>query len=131
MGKDKPKMITICGSSRFIEHMAVLGWLLEKEEGAIVMGLNYLPHWYGADPDHQGEKEGVAEAMDELHLRKIDISDEIFVVDVDRYIGRSTKREIEYAEQQGKVIRLYSCEELGRKIEHMYDDYLKSKGPVV
>jgi hypothetical protein len=43
--------------------------------------------------------------LDELHLRKIDLADEIFVLNVDGYVGESTRREIEYAKQQGKQIR--------------------------
>jgi len=39
---DKPKIITLCGSTRFIEHFAVMAWELEKQ-GAIVLGLHYLP----------------------------------------------------------------------------------------
>lgn len=53
-----------------------------------------------------------AELLGNLHLRKIDVSDEIFVVDVNGYIGSSTKREIEYAKEKGKVIRYYSNGEI-------------------
>jgi hypothetical protein len=43
--------------------------------------------------------------LDELHLRKIDISDEILVINKDGYIGESTRREIEYATSTGKPVR--------------------------
>jgi hypothetical protein len=42
-----------------------------------------------------------------LHKRKIDLSDEILVLNVDGYIGKSTEDEIKYARQHGKVVRFY------------------------
>ena len=44
------------------------------------------------------------EMLDDIHKRKIDMADEIFVINVDGYIGESTRSEIEYAKQNGKVI---------------------------
>jgi len=99
-----PKVITLCGSSRFICEMAVLAWNFEKL-GAITMSLHLLPQGYPCPSDHLAEAEGVAAQMDELHLRKIDLSDEIFVVNVGGYIGKSTRREIEYAEAHGKPVK--------------------------
>jgi hypothetical protein len=49
-----------------------------------------------------------AELLGDLHFRKIDLSDEIFVIDVGGYIGDNTRKEIEYAEKNEKVIRYYS-----------------------
>ena len=49
-------------------------------------------------------KPGVKEMLDDMHLRKIDMADEIFVINVGGYIGESTKREIAYAEQKGKKV---------------------------
>ena len=79
----KPKVVVLCGSSRFVDIMAVCAWIIERDEGAISMGLHLLPGWYSMEniPDHLAEHEGVADAMDELHLIKIDLSDEVFVVD--------------------------------------------------
>lgn len=102
----KPKVIVLCGSSRFVDIMAVTAWQLERDEHVIVMGLHLLPQWYAKDiPDHLAEHEDCAEQMDELHLRKIDISDEIFVVNWRGYIGESTAKEIAYAKELGKPIR--------------------------
>lgn len=99
-----PRIICLCGSSRFIEHMAVLAWELEKG-GAIVLSLHLLPASYpGVAPDHQAEAEGIAAQMDELHLRKIDLADSVLVVNVGGYIGDSTRREIAYASAHGKPI---------------------------
>jgi len=104
---DEVKIITLCGSSRFVDVMAVCAWLLEREEKAITMGLHLLPAWYSAEqiPDHLAEHEGVAEEMDELHLRKIGLSNEIFIVNYRDYIGDSTSREVHYAKEHGKKIR--------------------------
>ena len=106
MTKKRPKIICLCGSSRFVDIMAVMAWKLERDEHAITMGLHFLPQWYAKDiPDHLAEHEDCAKEMDELHLQKIDISDEIFVVNWKGYIGKSTRKEIEYADQHGKRIR--------------------------
>ena len=101
----RPKIVCFCGSSRFVAEMAVLMWEWTKA-GHITFGLQLLPQWYpGVQPDHQAEAEGLAAAMDELHLRKIDLADEIVVVNIGGYIGESTRREIAYAESHGKPIR--------------------------
>ncbi len=84
--------------------MAILAWTFERDEHVIVMGLHLLPHDYTTADDHLAEEEGVAEQMDELHLRKIDLADRVFVVNPGGYIGESTRREIEYAKQHGKRI---------------------------
>lgn len=96
----RPTVVTVCGSSRFIEQMAVVRWELEKA-GKITLGLHLLPMAYAQCQDHMAEEQDVAAAMDELHLRKIDMSDHIFVVNVDGYIGESTAREIAYAKKKG------------------------------
>jgi len=51
--------------------------------------------------------------LDTLHLRKIDLADEVFVVNKDGYIGDSTRHEIEYAQSKGKPVRY--LEELKRE----------------
>ncbi len=114
---DKPKVVVFCGSSKFVEIMAVAEWFVERNELAITMGLNLLPGWYPDCPqDHLAEHEGCAEEMDALHLRKIDLADEIFVVDWDSYIGESTSREIAYAEKQGKHVRYFSTDIIGQQV---------------
>lgn len=114
------KIITLCGSSRFTDIMAVCAWLLEKNENAIAMGLHLLPVWYpDCPPDHLAEHEGVADQMDALHMRKIDISDEIFVVDFDDYIGESTAREIAHARKNGVAVRYFSTDPLAVEVLEM------------
>lgn len=114
----KPKIVVLCGSSRFVELMAVSAWLIERDEQAIAMGLHLLPWWYSTEPipDHLAEYEGVAIAMDELHLRKIDLADEIFIVNHDDYIGSSTRREVAYAQSLKKPLRWFTHDPVGNKV---------------
>ena len=117
---DKPKIVTLCGSSRFVDIMAVCAWLIEKEEKAIAMGLHLLPHWYPSCPSHHlAEYEHVADEMDSLHLSKIDLSDEIFVVNHHDYIGESTSREIQHAVNHDKKIRWFSHDPIGDIVKKM------------
>jgi len=111
--KERPRIITLCGSSRFCCEMAILAWEFEKG-GCIVLGLHLLPQGYceqkGMTPDadgkihHIGEQEGVENIMDALHFKKIEMADSIYIVNVGGYIGKSTKREIAYAKHLGKPI---------------------------
>lgn len=100
----KPKIVCFCGSTRFADYFMIERWKLEKQ-GIITFGINYLPPEYGDYKDHIAEHEGVKEILDELHKRKIDLSDEVFVLNVDGYIGESTRNEISYAESIGKPVK--------------------------
>ena len=96
----KYKVITLCGSTRFKEqYMAVQKRL--TLEGNIVISVGMFGH----SGDAEVWKPGVKEMLDDMHLRKIDLADEIFVINVGGYIGSSTRSEIEYARSQGKVIK--------------------------
>ena len=114
----RPKIVVMCGSSRFVDVMAVCAWLIEKQENAIVLKLNLLPEWYckGEIPDHLAEHEGVSEDMDQLHLRKIDMADEIFVVDYEHYIGDSTRKEMLYAQEHMVDMRMFSTDPIGVQV---------------
>ena len=127
MKEEKTKIITLSGSSKYCDIMAACAWILEKEEYAITMGLHLLPIWYPCPKDHLAESENVAEKMDELHLRKIDISDEVFVVNYDNYIGDSTKKEIEYAQKLRKPIRWFTDDKIGDKVNKIIIKFLSDK----
>lgn len=101
-----PKIICLCGSTRFTEEMLVKQWELTKR-GFIVLSWCALPAEYftGEDRTHIGDQEGVKEIVDEVHRRKIDLADEVFVLNIDGYIGESTRSEIHYAESLGTPIR--------------------------
>lgn len=107
--REQPNVICLCGSSRFVDVFAVLAWELEKQ-GNITHSIHLLPHWYATQAHHQAEAEGVADNLDALHLRKIDLSDEVIVVDVGGYFGESTTKEIAYAKAAGKPVRYLSKE---------------------
>jgi len=107
---NKPKVICICGSTKFADLHAITKWNLETTGKVICLMINYLPMWYAEEKGFKGchhfaEQSGLKETLDELHLKKIDLADEIFVINKDRYIGKSTKAEIKYAQSQGKPVR--------------------------
>lgn len=103
MTYERPEIVCLCGSTRFIERMAVEAWELERQ-GRIVLSCHLPPHWYGAAGDHQAEAEGVAVQMDTLHLRKIDIADRVRIINLGGYIGERTRNEINYAAKHKKPI---------------------------
>jgi hypothetical protein len=102
----KPRIICLCGSTRFTHDMSIIQWELTKQ-GHIVLSWCILPDDYftGEDKTHIGDQEGVKEIVDEVHKRKIDISDEIYVININGYIGESTRSEIKYAETKGIPVK--------------------------
>jgi L-asparaginase/Glu-tRNA(Gln) amidotransferase subunit D len=60
---------------------------------------------FGHCGDSEGWAEGTKEMLDDMHKRKIDMADEILVINVGGYIGSSTRSEIEYAHATGKAVR--------------------------
>ena len=103
---EKPTIICLCGSTRFTDEMLVKSWELAKQ-GIITLSWCALPESYprGEDRNHIGDQEGVKALVDELHKRKIDLCDEVLVINVGGYIGDSTRSEIAYARKLGKRIR--------------------------
>jgi len=100
-----PKIICLCGSTRFTDQMLIKQWELTKQ-GFIVLSWCALPNSYfqGEDKTHIGDQEGVKEMVDGVHKRKIDLADEVFVLNIDGYIGESTKSEIKYAKIHKKPV---------------------------
>ena len=108
------KVITLCGSTRFKEEFLEAQKRLTLE-GNIVISVGLFGH----SGDNEVWTEGVKDMLDRQHLAKIDLADEIYVINVGCYIGDSTRREIAYAEFKGKSITyLESC----RK-PSLYDNY--------
>ena len=93
------KVVTLCGSTRFKEQFLEVQKQLTLE-GCIVISVGMFGH----AGDEEVWKPGVKEMLDDMHLRKIDMADEIFVINVGGYIGESTRREIAYAKQTGKRV---------------------------
>lgn len=106
-GGPRPKIVTLCGSTRFYDEFQQANYDLTMA-GHIVLTVGFYPH---AKAEH-GHGEGVGHdsaekvALDELHKRKIDMADEVFVVsDSSGYFGDSTRSEIAYARAIGKPVR--------------------------
>jgi len=96
---DKYPVITLCGSTRFKDEFI----RLEKEitlDGNIVLTCGLFNH-----ADNEQISEETKLMLDDMHKRKIDMSDGIVVVNVNDYIGESTRSEIMYAKSTGKSIR--------------------------
>lgn len=70
-------------------------------EGNIVISVGLFGH----SGDDEVWTEGMKEMLDDMHKRKIDMADEIFVINVGGYIGSSTRSEIEYATATGKTVK--------------------------
>ncbi len=100
------KVITLCGSTRFKDE-----FLREQKrltlEGNIILTVGLFGHsgdnevWEGMD---DGTFTKTKEMLDDMHKRRIDMSDEIFVINKNGYIGESTRSEIEYAIKTGKKV---------------------------
>ncbi|MBQ3408769.1 MAG: hypothetical protein IJH12_06180 [Clostridia bacterium] len=91
------KVVTLCGSMRYLNQMMEIAGKLELEKGYSVIQCVYNVNGRKYD-----EKD--MEMLGKLHKKKIDISDAIYVVNIDGYIGNSTKSEIEYALKHGKEV---------------------------
>lgn len=95
----KYKVITLCGSAKFKDD-----FIREQKrltlEGNIVVSVGMFGH-SGDDEVFDGN---VKEMLDDMHKRKIDMADEIFVINKGGYVGSSTKSEIEYAMKTNKKV---------------------------
>lgn len=103
----KYKVITLCGSTRFKDQFLEAQKRLTLE-GNIVISVGLFGHsgdnevWENMD---EGTLTATKAMLDDMHKAKIDMADEIFVINVDGYIGDSTRFEIEYAKMTGKAVR--------------------------
>ena len=103
----KYKVITLCGSTRFKPEFMEAQKRLTLE-GNIVISVGLFGHsgdeevWDGMD---EGTLSKTKEMLDDMHKRKIDMADSIYVINVGGYIGDSTRSEIEYALNTGKEVR--------------------------
>ena len=97
----KYKVITLCGSTKFKSEFIQVQKDLTLA-GNIVISVGLFRH-----DDGEFETLITADAkimLDDMHKRKIDMADEIFVINKGNYIGESTKSEIEYAVKTGKRV---------------------------
>jgi len=96
-------IVCLCGSTRFMDAFQKAKFD-ETLAGRIVLSI-------GCDTKSDGdlfkgpEGDAIKIRLDELHKRKIDLADEVLILNVGGYIGSSTKSELEYAQKYGKRIR--------------------------
>jgi hypothetical protein len=99
-GTRRPKIVVLCGSTRFLNAFREAN-LRETLAGHIVLSI-------GCDTKSDDALAlGLDEkfALDLLHLHKIDLADEVIVLNVGGYMGSSTLREVRYAFLMGKSVR--------------------------
>ena len=95
----KYKVITLCGSTRFKDEFMEAQKRLSLAENIVISVA-----LFGHSGDNEVWTDGVKEMLDDMHKRKIDMADGIYVINVGGYIGSSTRSEIEYAKAHGKTI---------------------------
>ena len=98
------EVVTLCGSTKFKDEFIKV----QKDftlAGYIVISVGLFGH---SGDNEVWNNDGIKEMLDDMHKRKIDMADKVVVIDVNGYIGESTKNEIEYAKQTGKPILYYS-----------------------
>ena len=102
----KYPVITLCGSTRFKEEFMEMQKKLTLA-GNIVISVGLFGHagdaevWENMDEGTLTRTKGM---LDDMHKRKIDMADEIFVINKNGYIGDSTRSEIAYALEHGKKV---------------------------
>ena len=102
----KYPVITLCGSTRFKNSFYEVQKRLTLK-GCIVISVGLFGHagdeevWEGMDEDTVTETKLM---LDDMHKRKIDMADGIYVINVNGYIGSSTRSEIAYAAAHGKTV---------------------------
>lgn len=118
----KYKVITLCGSTKFKDE-----FLREQKrltlEGNIVISVGLFGH----SGDDEVWASNTKSMLDDMHKRKIDMADGIFVINKDGYIGDSTKNEIKYAILTGKTVSFMEpmiCQSCGMPITSV-DDFAK------
>lgn len=97
------KIITVCGSLRFVNEMMEITEKMELQGNCMLVPI-YNPN--KASKDDFTEEEALM--LDKMHKERIKLADAILVVNVDNYIGSSTKKEIEFAKSLNKEIIYYT-----------------------
>lgn len=128
MKQERPTVVCLCGSTRFWREFQRAG-LAETMAGRIVLSIGAAS---GTDDEHFGnlpadEYERVKEMLDTLHLRKIDLCDEILVLNKDGYVGDSTAREVAYAKHLGRRVRWLEQNLMGESQERLSRAYAREQ----
>lgn len=118
------KIITLCGSTKFKdEFMRVQKELTLK--GYIVISVGCFGHSGDIFTDEQKIM------LDDMHKRKIDMADEIYVIDVDGYIGESTNSEIKYAKEHGKKVNYLVHPLIGKQIKYKKENTIHTVKDII
>lgn len=102
----RPRVVCLCGSTRFLEAFDQAS-IDESLAGRIVLGIvtartDEQDPFTGRTP---AEQQQLREQLAALHRAKIDLADEILVINLGGYIGETTRSEIEYARATGTPVR--------------------------
>lgn len=102
----RPEIVCLCGSTRFYDHFQQANYD-HTMAGRIVLSVGFYPHSKATHGHGEGVGHDSSEkvALDELHKRKIDLADWVYVLNAGGYIGSSTRSEIDYAIDHGKPVR--------------------------
>jgi hypothetical protein len=105
---DRPRIVCLCGSTRFWADY--IEWNdIESRAGKIVLSVGCFVHPPATATDARGVMRGVnseeKHKLDQLHLRKIDLADEVLILNRGGYMGESTRSELAYARKHNKHIR--------------------------
>lgn len=97
------KIITICGSMKFVREMMEISEKIELQGNVVLM-----PIYNPSRPNKEAFTNEEILILDEMHRERIKLSDAILVVNIDGYIGNSTSKEIEFAKLLNKEIIYYT-----------------------
>lgn len=97
------KIITVCGSLKFYKEMMEITEIMELQGNCMLVPI-YNPN----RPNKDTFTEEEALMLDKMHKEKIKLADAILVVNVDGYIGNSTRNEINYVRSLNKEIIYYT-----------------------
>ena len=128
----KRKVITLCGSSRFKKDFEEEAQRLTLE-GNVVISLGVfskssIDNIFDANDEEMRIQ--LKDMLDDIHKQKIDMADEIFVINKDGYIGKSTWEEIQYAISKNKLVRFMENESL-KYFNYSYYLSDKHKGEMI
>ena len=123
----KYKVITLCGSTKFKDTFMEVQKKLTLE-GNIVISVGLFGHSGDVDEETLTENK---EMLADMYKRKIDMADEIYVIDEDGYIGEDTKSEIEYARQNEKKVRYLVHPLIGKTVRFKIEDTLHKVADVI
>ncbi|MBO5606458.1 MAG: hypothetical protein J5930_01030 [Treponema sp.] len=95
------KIVTICGSMKFENEMKRIAFQLETRYKMCVLQCVY-------NEDDKDLSDDEIEFLNSSHFKKIEISDAVYIVNINEYIGEQVKKEMAYAKKSGKEVILHT-----------------------